>query len=495
MALPDVSRLQALEPAAWRALGARLLAVGLGKSSPQAPIFHDLAIRAFDPLRSPMAKWHARRHAEPGGYANRMFAMADPVTVDEARAALGDASSLERLLEAGLLVRSGAGVVSPYILHVCEDTLIFCDDLTAGGSDAVMGCAQSTFDLIRAARPAAPVGRMLDLGCGAGSLALVFASRCERVVATDINPRAIELARVNAWANGIENVEFRTGDLFEPVAGEVFDLVVSQPPFIAQYEDTPATWMFGGPRGDEIPLRVLRGVRTHLSPGGVAVVLVDWPVMGGDPPVEERVREALGDAPDTSVLVVQACVTNLDDHCLSYALFDGSALREDYERRAMLRRDHFERMKIRSLRIAYNVVRRAADGAAGWTSTLSARESTTFDVHRDRIDAAIAARDLCSRGTRALLGARLRVMEGVAVEPDESGGGKATFPERALVPPLAMSAAVLAVVNRIHAANSVKAAIESLAAEKGAPPQAVAESILPGVQHALLYGLLEVAPR
>ena len=102
------------------------------------------------------------------------------------------------------------------------------------------------------------VARGLDLGCGAGTGALSLAAQVDRVIGTDINPRAVALSRINAALNGIGNVEFREGDMFAPVAGENFDLIISQPPFVS----TPpglaaASYESGGARGDELPLRLL----------------------------------------------------------------------------------------------------------------------------------------------------------------------------------------------------------------------------------------------
>ena len=62
---------------------------------------------------------------------------------------------------------------------------------------------------------------------------LSLAAKVDRVIGTDINPRAVALSRINAALNGIGNVEFREGDMFAPVAGETFDLIISQPPFVS----------------------------------------------------------------------------------------------------------------------------------------------------------------------------------------------------------------------------------------------------------------------
>ena len=76
------------------------------------------------------------------------------------------------------------------------------------------------------------VGLALDLGTGCGIQAMHASRHADRVIATDISARAIELARFNAELNAIANIEFRLGDLFAPVEGIRFDHIVSNPPFV-----------------------------------------------------------------------------------------------------------------------------------------------------------------------------------------------------------------------------------------------------------------------
>lgn len=77
--------------------------------------------------------------------------------------------------------------------------------------------------------------RVLDLGCGWGAIGLAAAKTLPsaHVVLTDVNQRAVRLARKNLDRNGVRNAEVRLGSLFEPVKGEVFDLILSHPPFHA----------------------------------------------------------------------------------------------------------------------------------------------------------------------------------------------------------------------------------------------------------------------
>jgi carbamoyltransferase len=111
-------------------------------------------------------------------------------------------------------------------------------------------------------------GRALDLCTGSGVQALRLAERARSVVAIDINPRAAEVARRNAALNRVANIDVRAGDLYAPVRGESFDVIVANPPFVTSpYDDAPS-YHAGGPTGDRVLRRVVRGWAGHLSRGG-----------------------------------------------------------------------------------------------------------------------------------------------------------------------------------------------------------------------------------
>lgn len=124
----------------------------------------------------------------------------------------------------------------------------------------------------------------LDLGTGCGIQALHAARHAKRVIATDISPRALQLARFNAELNGVTNIEFRDGSLFEPVA-ERFGHVVSNPPFVITprgIAGIPAyEYRDGGMVGDALVASVVTSVEMHLEPGGVAQLLGNWEYRAG----------------------------------------------------------------------------------------------------------------------------------------------------------------------------------------------------------------------
>ena len=158
---------------------------------------------------------------------------------------------------------------------------------TALPPDHVLGVGGASLTLA-ALIPTEPVDSVLDLGTGCGIQSLHAARHAGHVVATDISARALDRARFTLALNAVSTVELRQGDLFAPVAGERFDRIVSNPPFVItprragvplyEYRD-------GGLVGDAIVERVVRGAADHLEPGGTAHLLGNWEYrdeLGGD---------------------------------------------------------------------------------------------------------------------------------------------------------------------------------------------------------------------
>ena len=146
------------------------------------------------------------------------------------------------------------------------------------GENHVLGVGGASLTLSALMIPT-PVDSALDLGTGCGIQALHAARHARRVVATDISERALELAALNARLNGVDNIEFRLGSLFDPVAGERFDHIISNPPFVItpRVEGVPSyEYRDGGLVGDALVEAVVRGAAEHLTDGGVAQLLGNW---------------------------------------------------------------------------------------------------------------------------------------------------------------------------------------------------------------------------
>jgi release factor glutamine methyltransferase len=122
------------------------------------------------------------------------------------------------------------------------------------------------------AQPRAEGSRALDLGTGSGVGAVFAALRGHRVVAVDLNPKAVRCARLNALLNGLDDrIDAREGDLFAPVAGEVFDLILFNPPF---FRGEPRSRIDLAWRGTDVLERFAAGLPAALAPDGLALLLL-----------------------------------------------------------------------------------------------------------------------------------------------------------------------------------------------------------------------------
>ena len=227
----------------------------------------------------------------------RLFLLHDAVPARRLGAAIGDTAPL---LDAGVLTRDGedlrAGIeIRPYAATadpgepgafdgwVAHDLIPTLDGrIDAPRSDYVLGLspASSTLAQMTIRRP---VGRALDLGTGCGVQSLHLATHADEVVATDLNPRAVAFARFTAALNGLD-VDVREGSLYEPVAQDGFDLIVTNPPYVM----SPPTgerlvYREGGFTGDGLVEQVVRGGAARLNPGGTLQVLGNWAITEGQP--------------------------------------------------------------------------------------------------------------------------------------------------------------------------------------------------------------------
>ena len=183
--------------------------------------------------------------------------------------------------------------------------------------DHVLGIGQASSTLVQATIRR-PVSRALDLGTGCGIQTFHLLQHARHVTATDISERALAFTRFNLLlnagslhldpANLEDRVTLRLGSLLEPVAGEEFDLVVSNPPFVITPRtlDLAAperfTYRDGGLPGDGIVSSLIRGLPKILAPGGTVQMLGNWEITAGTA-WEERPKSWV--SPDTDVWIIQ----------------------------------------------------------------------------------------------------------------------------------------------------------------------------------------------
>jgi methylase of polypeptide subunit release factors len=195
------------------------------------------------------------------------------------------------LVELGLARRDGGGLVPLALIRpqafadldgvgewwIASDL----DEAALGGplpEGHVLGVGGASLTLA-ALQLTVTVARVLDVGSGCGIQSLRARRAAQEVVATDVSQRALAYTELNALLNGVDGIRTVRGSLFDPVAGERFDRVVSNPPFVItpRVAGVPSyEYRDGGMAGDDLVAAFVRGVASVLSPGGVAQLLGNW---------------------------------------------------------------------------------------------------------------------------------------------------------------------------------------------------------------------------
>ncbi|HEY1044395.1 MAG TPA: class I SAM-dependent methyltransferase [Telluria sp.] len=205
---------------------------------------------------------------------------------------------LARVIEAGMARQEGGRWRTALRAATLGPHLLFHTSGPGAADDAVF-FGPDSYRFVHALRcelAAHPVDckRALDLGCGAGAGALTLAALYPgaAVTATDINDKALRLAGLNAALAGLPNVSCRRSDLFAD-AGEGYDLIVANPPFIA--DPKGRTYRDGGDAdGMGICRRIVDGALERLAPGGALMLYTGVAITRGHDPLREHVQQHPG---------------------------------------------------------------------------------------------------------------------------------------------------------------------------------------------------------
>lgn len=227
----------------------------------------------------------------------RLFLLQQRAPYERARAAL----PLDEALADGWVVRDGDEVlaavdVRPYGGPDGEDWYIVSDlGCAVGGASGAGGRGEGVVLGVGGASTTlagltvrAPVASALDLGTGSGIQALHATRHATRVTATDLNPRALGFTRLTLALSGAPEADLRAGSLFEPVASETYDLIVSNPPFVIS-PGARLTYRDGGMGGDDLCRTLVRQAGERLNDGGYAQFLANWQHVEGED-WKDRVR-------------------------------------------------------------------------------------------------------------------------------------------------------------------------------------------------------------
>ena len=179
------------------------------------------------------------------------------------------------------VVRVESDVVHPLVRIVPHDEVLITSDVRFHPGerlpqDYVPGVQRPSVTLaqLTVRRPARS---FLDLAAGCGVEAILASRHTERVLASDVSPRAVNFGIFNTQLNDVRNVEFRTGSWFEPVGDERFDIIVCNPPYVIS-PSTDLLFRDSGLPGDSVSELVVREIPAHLEEDGFATVAISWVV-------------------------------------------------------------------------------------------------------------------------------------------------------------------------------------------------------------------------
>jgi hypothetical protein len=491
------------------------------------PAIHDLvgdrAARALDREQIVPARLAARAAGrEPVALLTRLFALGDALTRDEAALALGD-FGVDRAAASGLVTAAGAASddmvaalvdLRPYATDVDGDprTWWLASDMGEAITgrelmdDHVLGVGGASLTLASATMRGA-VSTVLDLGTGCGIQALHAASHSRSVVATDVSQRALAFASFNVALNGpaagAAAVELREGSMLEPVAGEAFDLVVSNPPFVITPPGTPSfEYRNTQVEGDGVVRGLIQSVGAVLAPGGVAQLLGNWEVRRGE--TWSARLDAWLDAASASGNPVDAWVVQRDRlDAAEYAetwLRDAGITpergRDRYTDAYEAYLADFDSRGVEAVGFGIVTLRRPADRGEGVSRRFEELEGPVQQPLGGHLAATLAARDwLATTGDDALLATRLVVAPDVTQEthgrptsPDpehillrQGGGfGRVVKADTALAGLVSACDGELAVGQIAHA----------LAGLLDVPPGVMLAGIVPAVRELVLDGFL-----
>jgi hypothetical protein len=256
-----------------------------------------------------------------------LFLFQGAITLDELNR-LPIASDQDLLVRAGVLSLDQCGYARGRAsLFPVGERLIFSDHVwpelsdrldPAVPHDQVMSVGVDSRWLARAT-VRRPVRNTLDLCTGSGVQALLSTRHSQRVVAIDINSRATRCARFNARAAGATNLELAVGDLFEPVAGQRFDLITANPPFVPSPLHALG-FRDGGRSGEDVQKRIVAGLPAHLAAGGIAQMVTELGERD-DEPIVDRLRDWLGGAP-LDIYVLRLRVYSVASYAIGHAKGD-----------------------------------------------------------------------------------------------------------------------------------------------------------------------------
>ena len=388
--------------------------------------------------------------------------------------------------------------VRPYAAD--ERTYWICADLTPGldgevsptRPDLVLGVSAASTSLAQLT-PRGPVGSALDLGTGCGVQSLHLAGHAQRVVATDLNPRAIELAEVTLGLNRVDRVELRQGDLFAPVAEDAFELISTNPPYVMSPPGRGPRLAYreGNLAGDGLVERIVRDGPARLASGGTLSVLGNWAHLA-DLDWQERLAEWIPAGCDAHF--VERELLDPSEYAEIWLADAGLVGRPGYRERYAEWLDYFQALDIEAVGLGWITVRRSETSQPSiriepWPYAIEQPVAAALTAELDGVEMSRSLSD------DDLLATRLVLAEDVREESTGTPGAAdpqhiVLRQQRGLRRGAAMDTALGGVVGACDGELSSGVLIDSVAALLDVAAGALRADLLPRLRRLLVEGFL-----
>ncbi|MCB5274594.1 Release factor glutamine methyltransferase [Arthrobacter sp. SO5] len=384
----------------------------------------------------------------------RLWLLAEPQRAETLDAALPGLRT-DGLLELGLVEQSAEGHIQAKVdlRPYGWDPTVGDDGVGSGGADLwvasdlaahqrpgvlrhdhVLGIGQASTTLVQVTTRR-HVATALDLGTGCGIQTFHLLHHADHVTATDISARALAFTRFNLLLNAAAlhldpfdleaRVSLRLGSLLDPVAGEEFELVVSNPPFVitprspGEAAADQFTYRDGGLPGDEIVASLVVALPSVLAPAGTAQLLGNWEIPAGTDWAERPQSWA---TPDTDVWVIQREQVSPEQYAETW-LQDASEARDrvHYQDSYAAYLDDFASRDVEAIGFGMIWLRRPASGPA----VLRRFEEITYPIEQPvgpHLGAAVERADWLA--AHDIAAAHLLVAEDVTEERHQRPGAE-----------------------------------------------------------------------
>lgn len=315
-------------------------------------------------------RWNLKGRTDELATLIRAFILRDPTSGSALDAIIGAGTASALLANDAVALADGGQLqllidIRPHLIDGSDVIVISDADASMTqhipGPEHVLGVGAASISLLEST-PRSRVDSVLDVGTGSGVQVLGQLACANTITATDVHPRAVELARATLAANGVQetSITLHEGSWFEPVAGQKFDRIVSNPPFVVGLPEVGHVYRDSGLNLDGASELMMSTVADYLTPGGTAHLLASW-VHPADGSWRQRLASWL---PDTGVdaWILQRDVADPELYVATWLADESLDLRSAVAaRRTEAWLDHFAQREVTGIGFGFVAIRQIGD--------------------------------------------------------------------------------------------------------------------------------------